>query len=380
MRQRRVGILSLVLLLLALSAGTVRAQDNGQTINGVIHNGTEGAVLPAGLPVMLYVVADTDQTGLYETSSDEYGEFTFEDVELAEGAQLVAVATYLDVPYYSDSFIYTEGQGLPDLTLAVYETTQDPANIHVAELTILLNEVDGLLRVGEYYLIGNEGDRTWIGAEGRDLGALITTAFSLPGNAQNLWFSGRGLGDRFLATEDGFVDTAPVIPGADLTEVFFSYELPFSEAVQFSRKMNLPVDTVAFMVSELGGVVVSGEGIGDSGTVETESGNAITYAGPSIASGEELVFRVRSQAGGVVDKNGLEIGIGFGVLAAAIVISFFIWRKPAAQKWPLETKIILAAIAQLDDQFADGALEETEYKKERNVLLDQIKSILHKTL
>ncbi|MDY6874172.1 MAG: hypothetical protein SVR81_09450 [Chloroflexota bacterium] len=371
-----VGTVLCLVLSLGLSVQIVQAQDGGQMIQGMLGNGTAGAALPVDLPVTLYIVAEADQTGLYETTSAVDGTFTFEDVDLIDGAQLIAVATYLDVPYYSESVIYTEGEGLPELNITVYETTQDSSNISVADLTILLNEVDGSLRVGEYYLISNESDETWIGSNNEEVGTMATTAFSLPADAQNLWFSGRGLGDRFMATEDGFVDTAPVVPGADLTEVFFSYELPFSETMQFSRPMYLAVNSVAFIVSELGGIAVSGEGITDIGTVETDSGLAGTYAGSPISAGEDLVFSVQGQVSDGMNRNGLEIGIAAAGLVAAVVVAYFQWRKPAGLQWPSEVQSLLAAIARLDNQFVEGELAENEYRGKRLELLEQVKSIL----
>ncbi|MCB2202665.1 hypothetical protein KQH56_01530 [bacterium] len=369
----------LLFLLLVLSVGAVQAQNGGITVQGVIQNGTQGAALPENLPVTLYTVADADQTGLYETTSDANGEFAFEDVELVDGAQLIAVATYLDVPYYSDSFIYAEGQAVPKLALDVYETTQDMSSVSIVDLTVLLNEVDGMLRVGEYYLISNGDDHTWIGTDNVGLGTLTTSAFSLPEGAQNLWFSGRGLGDRFLETEEGFVDTAPVLPGTELTEVFFSYELPIADAEKISRTMYLPVEAVAFMVSELGGVTVSGEGITDTGPVETDSGPALTYAGQPVSAGSDLVFSVNAQDGAAISRNGLEIGIAVVVLAVALVTAYLIWRKPSGRKWPEEAQPILAAIAQLDDQIDGGELSEAEYHQKRIALLEKLKLVLQQT-
>jgi hypothetical protein len=361
--------------LCALVALPVSAQDLPVTITGEITNGTQGGELPAGLPVTLHVYSGGALSNTFVSEADSEGGFSFELAELAEGDQLVAATSYLNISYTSSNYTYQPGQELPALLIAVYETTEDSSHVVISQMTMMLNASEGQLRVGEYYLLSNFGDRTWVGAFDEALGMNTTTQISLTPEAESLWFSGGDLGGRFQDVADGVVDMAPVIPGAPSAEVFFSYAVPYPGTFDFTKTLNLPVDSVGFLLAEESGIIVEGDGIEFDETVDTDTEAALSYIAPGFGAEQTLTFSVSDHKGGILSL-GWELGVGALSLVVAGVGIFWLLRKDRQVVLPKAADSLLRDIALLEDQYAAGQIKKGQYSKKRKALVDKIKKLV----
>lgn len=366
----------ILVLLVIMPISSAVAQDSGLSIIGMIQNGTQGGSVPESQPVSLFVYTEGALSGQYETTADSSGMFTFEDIELSGGDEVVAFTNYAGAVYSSASFVYEPENGLPSLSIAIYESTEDSRNVTISQLTFMLNASDGELRVGEYYLISNTGERTWLGTTNVDLGFKTTMAFSLPSEADSLWFSGYGLDVRFFTVEGGFVDSAPVVPGVPSAEIFFSYALPFDGSYELTKTLNLPVENVEYMVAEDSGITLEGEGITYNETIETETEAALSYSSSGFDAGETFSFRVSEQSVYYSGSSiGLEIGIGLAVLVIAGLGIFFMMKRGKNAVLPASAEPLLLEIANLDDAFAAGELKMAQYQKTRKDLIERVKKL-----
>jgi hypothetical protein len=368
----------LAALLLIAGGWTFAPQERGIVVTGQVTNGTPGGTVPADLPVALYIFAESgqEQAAVYTTTVAAGGLFRFEGVAVAEGDTLVARVVYRDVAYTSDAVAFEPGQQEASLSIPVYETTERRPDIRIAQLHMFLNRVGDRLRVGEYYLIGAAGDRTWVGIEDPVTGRRITLAFTLPADAQGLWFSGPGLGERFVEWEGGFADTEPIPPGMTTSEVFFSYEMPYRDGLSVTRVFGVPVDSAVLLVSEEGGVALTGEGVALAESLNTPMGVALSYTAGSLAAGQPLAFSLVDQetaarAGGAWGN----VVVGLFVLAAAAGGAFWLWRLPASPALPAEADVLVDAIAALDADFEAARVAEDAYRREREALKRQIRSL-----
>jgi len=376
---RRSAFVWLAALLLVAGGWTFAPQGEGIVVTGQVINGTSGGAVPEGLPVTLQAFSESAQerAAVYTTTVAVDGSFRFDGVAAAEGDMLVARAVYQDVVYTSDTVTLEPGQQEASLHIAVYETTERRPDIRIAQLHMFLNRVDDRLRVGEYYLIGAAGDRTWVGREDPDTGQWITLAFRLPERAQGLWFSGPGLGERFVEWEGGFVDTQPIPPGLTTSEVFFSYEIPYRDGVRLTRDFDVPVDSVVLLISEAGGVTPEGAGISSAGTLETSMGVALSYTAGPLAAGQPLAFNLVDDETAAWNGGGWkEIALGLCVLAAAAGGAFWMWRSPVVPALPAEADALVEAIAALDADLEAGQVEEDVHRRRRKALKRQIHGLV----
>lgn len=374
-RQLFSVIIAIFLTLSVMSAG--QAQESAPTISGSLQNGTEGGEVPEDLPVTLFVYSDESLAGTYETTSDSSGRFIFEQVELMGDDVLVAFTNYLNVTYTSPSFTYDPDGESPDVPIVIYETTDDPSGVAISQMTLMLSTTDGQLRVGEYYMVSNLGDRTWVGSYDEALGVNRTVEFSLPAEAESLWFSGGGLGERFFSMDNGIVDSAPIVPGSPSAEIFFSYAVPYSGSYEMTKTLNLPVDSIEYLIAQEGEIAIEGDQIVYNEMIETDTESAISYLSPGFGPGQTLSFRIYDQSAFSFGASiGLEIGIGLTVLVFAVFCIFWLVRRNRSGTLPDSAEPLLVEIAQLDNAYFAGNLKKAQYQKRRNRLIERIKQMM----
>ena len=273
------------------------------------------------------------------------------------------------------------------------DTTEDPSAIVVTQLHVFVTRSGDWLQVGEYYLVSNTGDQTYIGTEDPATSQRVTLRFTLPEGAVELAFDGPGLGERFVEQEGGFADTEPVPPGMATSEVLFSYSLPYQEGVTIERPFDLPVDSVVIVVpgEQMG---LEGPDLVPGGVMDTQSGPAFSYTAGPFEAGEALAFAPTAQqpmtappampssstavspsAGG---NRGVELAVGLAALVAAAVGVFFLWRAPAPGPMPPQVRPLVEAIVALDAEYEAGKMGEKAYRKKRRELKRQVRVLVER--
>jgi hypothetical protein len=375
------------LLTLLLSIGWTFAQQTEPiVVAGEIANGTAGGAIPPDLPVTLHVFSAVEEMGVYTTTASADGSFRFDQVAVVEKATLIARVAYEDVAYFSDPA--TLEPGLQELSLpgvSIYETTEDPADVQVTQLHVFASVAGDRLRVSEFHLLGNSGDRTYVGARDPESGERVSLTFSLPEGATNLSFDGPGIGERFLAREGGFADTQPVLPGAATSEVFFNYELPYRGGMQVERTFGLPVASVALVTPDEG-IALEGSGLTSAGAVDTQMGPALAYTAGPLTAGESLAFAVVERpsdgvvpaaSGPVPTRNTTgEVAIGILTLGLAGATAYLLWRSPTLGEPTPDVRPLIRSIAALDVDFESGRVEEQAYRQKRKALKQRLRAML----
>jgi len=324
---------------------------------GHVTNGTSGSAMPTDLPVVLHVFSGMEEIETLTTILAADGSFRFGGLAPGEEKTFVVRVVYQDVAYVSDLGTIEPGQRELALPVAVYEATEDRSAIQVTQLHVFVSASGEHLRIGEYYLVSNTGERTYVGTKAPEAGKRATLSFTLPEGAEGLHFDSSGLGERYLERERGFADTAPVPPGTASSEVLFEYQLPYREGTPVARAFDLPVASVVLVHLDEG-MALEGKGITPAGPLDTQMGRARAYTAGPLAAGEVLAFRLVAQsqptalsapAGPAPARNAAqELGIGLVALAAAVVAVYLLWRLPAPQPLPGQARPLVEAIAALD--------------------------------
>lgn len=385
----RWTLLVFCLVALLIVAWTPLPQEGRVVVRGRVVNGTPGGGSPEGLEVTLRIF---DAGAVAETLTAPVaadGSFLFDGLSAGEGATFLAEVTYRGVGYFSESVVLEAGQQELELPVTVYEVTEDPATVRVTQLHIFMSRVGDRLQVGEYYLIGNGGDRTYIGSESPEAGARVTLRFTLPAEAEGLSFDGPGLGERFVGLEEGFADTRPVPPGQVSLEVFFRYELPYREGLEVRRAFPVPVASVVVIMPQ-GELTLEGTKLTSAGTVDTQMGPSFSYTAGPLAAGEELVFTLvpappssaveptaSAPTGGLPTRDvARENAIGAVALAVAAVGAYMLLRPGSPGPIPPRIRPLVERIAALDERFEAGEIGEEAYRMEREKLKRQARNLL----
>ncbi len=364
-------------------------------VTGQVTNGTPDSTVPADLPVTLHTfsVPGMEETGVYTTTLTTDGSFSF-DVPTPEAEDaFMARVVYQNVAYTSDIVTIEAEQTELDLPVTIYEITESRDDIQITQLHLFINRVEDGIQIGEYHLVGNAGNRTFVGVKDAETEQQTTLNITLPDGAKSLNFDGPGLGERFIERENGFADTEPIPPGDATTRVLFSYELPYAsmlpseeggrEGMQVERAFDLPVASIVILISDEG-LALEGEGIVPGSEMDTSMGTALSYTAGPLAAGETLAFRLVERAAeeqggrGTREQGSGGVAIGLVSLAVAVAIVYWLWQSPASGPAPAQARPLVEKIAALDADFEAGDISERKYRKRRREIKQQLRSILTK--
>lgn len=376
----RLGLLTLGLLCALLSvAWAYETQSPGGRVVGEVTNGTPTGGVPDDLVVTLHAFSGMEETGAYTTTVASDRAFLFEDVSFGEGETLVARTVYDGVTYFSEFAPVEPGQQELSLPITIYETTDDRGSVSVAQLHVFLEQSGERLQIGQYCVVNNGGDRTYVGSPAAGSGISTTWSVKLPSGAENLRFDSGQLGGRFVATENGFADTRAIPPGQAGVEASFTYDVPYSsEGLGVEQAFDVPVSSVVLVLPG-GRLGLEGSGLSSEGTLETQMGPAVSYTAGPLNAGDPLSFTVvprEPAAAGTRQEasNGLTVGIVALAMAGGAV--YWLWRSPLPGAAPPEARSQVEAIATLDRDFEEGHVPQEAYRKKRRDLKRRLRESL----
>ena len=215
-------------------------------------------------------------------------------------------------------------------------------------------------------------------------------SFILPPNASNLQFLNSRLGERYLATADGFADTIPVEPGQGSYQVLFAFDLAFNRQVDLAQPLNLPV-TALVILSPEDAYRLKGAGLADDGRQIVQGQAFRQYSRAALQSGEVLQFSIHEPPlyqRLAVDPDDSTRALGIAVLGIAIgVVGILYFRRlsrptgAGSRGLPCaavdnSSEALLDAILTLDDLHKAGKLNGEAYQKRRQELKDRLKACL----
>ncbi len=387
----------LVLVAALVFTLVVEAQGDGiGVVDGQVMNGSEGAAqIGAGIPVNLYVFGGELAEEILSTVTDSDGRFRFEGLDTSTDLTYWVEAVYADVAYGgADLLQYAEGQTELEAPVTVYETTADDSGVQLDVVHIFAESFGQVLRISEQHIFGSSDERTYIGEqddEGRRLTVFVPTAGDVVGFAL-----GEGLEeDRFLAVDGGLVDSEPVRPGSQTSEVRFSYHLMVTaEPIILERFFAYPVVSLTVLASQPG-LLLSSPQLQSMGT-QSIQGTQYEILTGQIPDPQQLVMleltavevvegstdaeamggqTASGPPAGSTQKVLLWIGGATGVLAV-FAVAFLAARsqsQPAGRRnvsdpgpsFDPKARRLIAVLADLEDAYEDGEVEEAEYVRRR---------------
>jgi hypothetical protein len=371
-----------------------------------VENGTADARdVVAGVPITLRIVQGDTLISSLETATNGDGSFRFEGLDTDPSLQYWPEATYSGMPYASADPFHFDDEGAPlEATITVYETTGDDSAVSLASVHFIAESFGEVLRVSEIHLFENAGNRTYVGSAVED-GQTGTVFVPLPENAVGLAFEQDASEERFVPVDGGFVDTAPVLPGQETSLLFFSYHLMVrGDRVPLQRSFAYPVANLNVLVAKPG--------------LDLQS-DQLTARGPESFQGRQYdFFGVQNLAAGaplnmefmpVTDMAGDEgpaapaagegsnsasstvrgnqallrwLGFGFAALAVVGAVVYSVARgQPASIPSSSpdlvadpQARHLLAELADLEDAFEAGQVDEATYERKRAEIRGALKA------
>jgi hypothetical protein len=312
------------------------------------------------------------------------GTFQFDDIDPSARVQYEPMAVYNNIAYFGDldtAIVLSAERPEADVNITIYETTEDPSDIRIERLHIVLDFVPGQVQVAELYILSNDGEQAYGGTlEG---GTLPLTE---PPNA--ISFQPGGDPGRYLSLADGIADTMPIPPGQGTMESVIVYELAYDGELELSRPLPFDVSKVNVFLPAQAGIEVSGDGIRSGEPFQSQGALMDTFLADDLAAGEKLVLRLSGDA-----KTSLGTGassphqpsgpdemasivIGLTALAGAVAVAVLYWQGRLKLNFRLPAQdrqtALLRTMADLDDDYVAGRVDEETYLARRAKLKGEL--------
>lgn len=379
---KRLALL-VIILLLTLPASVQAAEPGKGTIDGQLVNGTKDGSSVADQKITLKTYQKDNEIGSTTTQTDAQGRFIL--ANLATDASY----SYQVIPYYqgaeysnTEQFTFAAGETTKSVKLTVYDATISATAIKIDTAHTIIYVGQGSLAIIELFSFSNESDRTYIGSgEITATGTRRTLKLPLPDMITKLQYGGKLMSCCVLQDKDGFFDTMPVFPGNK--EVAYSYEVTYgSGAYNLSREVNFPTAQYDLLLQGEGIQVKSDQLTkGDPVTIEGAMFNR--FSGTNLAPGGSLAV----QLAGLPQTN--RRLVTWVVLALVVVgggfsFAYLRWRKglqpvPVREGLAQRQQRLLAELAQLDDDFESGEIEEEAYRRRRAETKAQLVELMQRS-
>lgn len=346
------------------------------TLQGQIINATEGGEVPPGMEVTLAAIEGQSVVFSSTTEADQEGRFVFDELDADPARIYTAFVEYQGVRYLSEGLHFTAEIDSAELPILIYESTSDSSSLRVERLHLIFNPIaEGRMEITEVWVLSGPGDRTIATQNGE--GLLVVP---LPQGFSDLSLdNGDNIPGRYVATQEGFIDRAPIQPGAAV-ELVFSFVLPFERQLEFAQPLVYPVDAAVVLLAR-DGFEIRGEGLQDLGLRDMGGITLRNYALNDLAAGDVLELELSpGRAAFNLGALPMETLLGVGVLGLVLLGVGYWWMRSRAsdeaKQYPLpesasDQEAILRAIATLDDEFEAGRLEQQDYRQRRDVLKRQ---------
>jgi LPXTG-motif cell wall-anchored protein len=365
---KRIALL-VIIFVLSLSASALAAEPGSGVIEGSVVNRTEGGSSVASQDITLKTYLNEAEVDSTTTQIDAEGHFVFDGLSLESDYSYQVTLTFQEAEYYSEWLSFDEGETSKATEVTVYDAITSSEAIRVAMAHTIIYVEPESLQVVEYYLFVNEADRTYIGSkEVTADGTKETLRFSLPTEATELQ-PGSGLMECCIySSEDGFVDSMPVLPGG--REVIYAYKVSYnSGSYIFSPRVNYPIDDYDILVQGEGTKVTSDQLITE-GPLDMEGILFQHVSGSDLVPGSTPVVSISGLP--QTDNQGtvLWVIVALVVLVGGFGFSYQLRKKRfqpvrAGDSLDQKKQKLLIELAQLDDDFEDGKIPEEVYHRLR---------------
>jgi hypothetical protein len=383
----------------------VRAEGAG-ILEGQVMNGTADGQDPgSGMAVLLHVYRGDLEEDTLETTTDAGGRFRFDGLDTDASLEYWPEAVYGGVSFSSAEPLQFGGEPITvSTTITVYEPTDDDSAILLNSVHIIAESFGEVLRISEIHLLGNTGDRVYVGSDG-DAGQGETIFIPLPEQGVGVAFGEGVAADRFVEVEGGLADTAPVLPGSESSLIYFSYHLMVTgETIPLERRFSYPVTNLNMLVAQPG-LTLRSEQLQSMGTELFQGLQYELYVTQALAADAPLAMEfVPMETAGSAETTGMPATSGQGMtgvstrgnqrvllpigaaLAAFAVLGAVLYPQVTRRVAPVpvsgpnltadpEARRLVAELASLEESFEAGELDEAAYERRRSDLYEELTSL-----
>ena len=361
-------------------------------IGGLVTNGSTGEIIDQGMVTLRAYTTDLEEVMTETTTVQPGGQYSFELSNVAPDLVYMTSFEYDDISYNGSPDRLSRSEPELDMPIVVFKKTTDPGAVSIEQVHMVLEFVEDRVMVSEIYIISNNDTAVFVGETGDADDGVFELA--LPSGAENANFQ-RSFGSvsnflpasEVIQTDSGWADTVPLRPGEGGMNLLATYEIPYEDGVTIAHPLFYDAANATILMPDVGISVLEGGWI-DQGTQQMgAAGTFLSYAQPGLAAGEALSFELNGRVDRVNRNDTASIGIslegdsttgliiGGSVFLLVVVGAVFTvrsWQTSAPVVDEGETEQLLQAVANLDDAYEAGGMDESQYQKQREKLMSEL--------
>ncbi len=373
-------------------------------ITGTVTFGPDAPQQLEGGNVFLDAYLGFDQIASFTATVGADNTFRFTDLAVDPNITYLATALADGISYSSGMVSLTPEQPTATTNVTIYAVTDSPDAIRINRAHWILESQPGALVAVQIYLVGNDGERTFVGRTVEGVDVPVTVGFPVPADAVELSFENGALGDRFRRVGDMVYDTMPVVPGENSQQIIMQYAIPHDgSTLDLKQEFAYPVDSLSLLIANYPNLRVDAPALTfDSiqtiqgaeyqvwgqtgfgpGVVEVklqgllEQGAVDPRAATSSSAGQLATIDPPMEAWSTWVMIALVGAIMVGVVGVALQRGTL---TPVTTRQELHTlrNTLLTQIAQLDDQHALGQISDADWLRRRADLKAQLMDVVRR--
>ena len=371
------------LTLLFIVFGIIGAADlafSQWVIEGKILNGSQDSSAFGNAAVTLHSYLNRqevpERTGT--TTADRSGSFRFHFDKIDSATVFVPSVTFQGENYFGRPVSFIHGGKVLATTVVVFDTTSNDSGIGVAMHHVFLEFQEKNVAVREILILQNSGTRAFIEKTKLPSGQRETLRFSLPTGATGVeLLSGLAI-DQAVVHQNFIHDTRALAPGR--RQVSYRYEMARNAPLfNFARRVDYATALFDLFLSD-STLRVASNLLQPMGSFNIRGQSYMRYAASNLPAGTLLDIQVANLAPTQKLWSWLPLA-GFGLLLIVGIVLYSIRRKPTSSQrqgrvlskgrvssLKKERETLIAAVADLDDQFEQKKIPESDYRNQREEL------------
>jgi hypothetical protein len=216
------------------------------SISGVVVNGSHREEAMANTEVVLRLIENGTSLLVSQTTSDQRGRFTFDNLPLDQSFVYLPGANLDGVHYPGPRVRLTDELKSSNVKLVVFETVDEPSPLVAKKHDLMIQASIGVLEITETMLIENPTRSTYVGKKTRDT-APVTLRLSLPADFESVTFHDEFHGRSFFVLDGKLMTDIPWPPGH--RQITFTYRIPIEQRGRLlARSLDLPCSDITVRV------------------------------------------------------------------------------------------------------------------------------------
>lgn len=354
-------------------------------IKGKVINRTRGSVLPPDLDIILNGITEKEQPVRLSLKLDKSGQFIFRNLKVDPKIFYFVSVNYKGAEYLSPILNFKEQELNKEITLDIFESETTSDKITIKTDHFIIEYIENKIMITEVISIINRSDRTFVGKPDSPDVRPATFIIPLPDAFGDLNILEGTSEQSVLVKDKKLIDSIPLRPG--LNQRIISYSItPSSSSYSLMKELFYDTDRAEILLSS-NGLKISGDELESREPLQMKDKKYLHYSLKNLKKGNKLKIEI---SGFPKYRHPFLLLIAISLSSIIMLVLGFLIYKKKYKSEKIEKRAesenlidinksqrenLISEIADLDERYEQGEIQEPEYSFKRNQLKQELINI-----